>query len=220
MTRPAGLPSVTVSTGPHTDFLGVPYSGTVTITPSTSVIWAATGAVLLDGPITTSLDAAGAATIVLPPTDASGLTVQGFTYTVAFNLKSASGATAEILPIIIQLPQAAPTVDLDLLVSIVSSTGITVGLPAVVSVAGLSGAPTAAALKTALSLGTAAYTAATAYDPAGAAITAVVGLAPLASPTFTGTPAGPTATAGTNTTQLASTAFVAAALAALDGGTL
>lgn len=36
--------------------------------------------------------------------------------------------------------------------------------------------------------------------------------APLASPTFTGTPAGPTASAGTNTTQLATTAFVATAL--------
>lgn len=34
------------------------------------------------------------------------------------------------------------------------------------------------------------------------------GLAPLASPTFTGTPAAPTAGAGTNTTQLATTAFV------------
>lgn len=33
--------------------------------------------------------------------------------------------------------------------------------------------------------------------------------APLASPTFTGTPAAPTATAGTNTTQVATTAFVA-----------
>lgn len=32
-------------------------------------------------------------------------------------------------------------------------------------------------------------------------------LAPLASPTFTGTPAAPTATAGTSTTQLATTAF-------------
>jgi hypothetical protein len=32
--------------------------------------------------------------------------------------------------------------------------------------------------------------------------------APLASPIFTGTPAAPTATAGTNTTQLATTAFV------------
>jgi hypothetical protein len=36
------------------------------------------------------------------------------------------------------------------------------------------------------------------------------GLTPLASPTFTGTPAAPTATADTNTTQLATTAFVIA----------
>jgi hypothetical protein len=35
-------------------------------------------------------------------------------------------------------------------------------------------------------------------------------VAPLASPTFTGTPAAPTATLGTNTTQLATTAFVLA----------
>ena len=40
--------------------------------------------------------------------------------------------------------------------------------------------------------------------------TANLGLAPLASPIFTGTPAAPTATAGTNTTQLATTAFVLA----------
>lgn len=37
--------------------------------------------------------------------------------------------------------------------------------------------------------------------------------APVASPTFTGVPAAPTATAGTNTTQLATTAFVTAGLA-------
>ena len=36
--------------------------------------------------------------------------------------------------------------------------------------------------------------------------------APLASPTFTGVPAAPTATAGTDTTQVATTAFVQAAL--------
>ena len=35
-----------------------------------------------------------------------------------------------------------------------------------------------------------------------------VNVAPLASPTFTGVPAAPTATAGTNTTQIATTAFV------------
>lgn len=51
------------------------------------------------------------------------------------------------------------------------------------------------------------------------------GGAVLASPAFTGTPNAPTATAGTNTTQLATCAFVAAALSAtgflpLSGGTL
>ena len=39
--------------------------------------------------------------------------------------------------------------------------------------------------------------------------------ADIISPTFTGTPAAPTATAGTSTTQLATTAFVIAALQAL-----
>jgi len=50
--------------------------------------------------------------------------------------------------------------------------------------------------------------------------------APLASPVFTGTPAAPTATAGTATTQLATTAFVlsqgfltAATIGNIDGGT-
>lgn len=48
--------------------------------------------------------------------------------------------------------------------------------------------------------------------PAGASI---AGYALLAGPTFTGVPAAPTATAGTNTTQLATTAFVTAAINAL-----
>ena len=44
--------------------------------------------------------------------------------------------------------------------------------------------------------------------------------APLASPTFTGTPAAPTAAGGTNTTQLATTAFVATSFAPLASPTL
>ena len=51
-----------------------------------------------------------------------------------------------------------------------------------------------------------------------------LGAAPIASPTFTGVPAGPTAVAGTNTTQLATTAFVQGTLTGaflpLTGGTL
>jgi hypothetical protein len=41
--------------------------------------------------------------------------------------------------------------------------------------------------------------------------------APLASPALTGTPTAPTATGGTNTTQIATTAFVASALAGSSG---
>lgn len=42
--------------------------------------------------------------------------------------------------------------------------------------------------------------------------------APLASPALTGTPTAPTATAGTNTTQIATTAFVGAAVSSLING--
>jgi len=42
--------------------------------------------------------------------------------------------------------------------------------------------------------------------------------APLASPTLTGTPLAPTAAAATNTTQIATTAFVQAAITALVDG--
>lgn len=60
------------------------------------------------------------------------------------------------------------------------------------------------------------------YDNSGSDVTVSVSAlagagsaAPLNNPTFTGTPAGPTAASGTNTTQLASTAFVQAALTLL-----
>lgn len=42
--------------------------------------------------------------------------------------------------------------------------------------------------------------------------------APLASPALTGTPTAPTAASGTNTTQVATTAFVQTALASMGGG--
>lgn len=50
-----------------------------------------------------------------------------------------------------------------------------------------------------------------------AADVSAAGGALIASPTFTGAPLAPTAALGTNTTQLATTAFVAAAIAALTG---
>ena len=60
------------------------------------------------------------------------------------------------------------------------------------------------------------------YDNSGSDVTVSVSAlagagstAPLNNPTFLGTPAAPTAGAGTSTTQLATTAFVQAALALL-----
>lgn len=47
----------------------------------------------------------------------------------------------------------------------------------------------------------------------------VAAKADVASPTFTGTPSAPTAASGTNTTQIATTAFVAAALPTIDPDT-
>lgn len=52
-------------------------------------------------------------------------------------------------------------------------------------------------------------------DADAATARTTLGAAALASPVFTGAPAAPTAGAGTNTTQLATTAFVQAAVAAL-----
>ena len=42
--------------------------------------------------------------------------------------------------------------------------------------------------------------------------------APIASPTFTGIPSGPTATSGDNSTQLATTAFVTNAVSSMTTG--
>lgn len=56
------------------------------------------------------------------------------------------------------------------------------------------------------------------FDVAAGHVTVDASIARLASPTFTGIPAAPTASLGTNTTQLATTAFVRAEVAALVDG--
>lgn len=53
--------------------------------------------------------------------------------------------------------------------------------------------------------------------PTSSSFLSSIGAAPLASPAFTGVPTAPTAAAGTNTTQVANTAFVRAELALLVG---
>jgi hypothetical protein len=62
------------------------------------------------------------------------------------------------------------------------------------------------------------YVAAELTDLAGSIATALALKAPLASPSLTGIPSAPTAAPGTNSTQIATTAFVEAAVAAGGGG--
>lgn len=86
---------------------------------------------------------------------------------------------------------------------------------------GSSAAPlalTVSQVKTMLSLGNVDNTSDASKPVSTAQQTALNLKANLASPTFTGTPLAPTAAAATNTTQIATTAFVQAAVASLIGG--
>lgn len=150
MTLPAGLSTVTVNAGPYVDAVGRPYSGRIVVTPSAALVQSSTGAVVLPGDVTARLDATGAASIVLPATDATGLTVSGFTYTASFDLRDSSGEQADRSPFAFALPAAAPVVDLDLLAPTETTAGVAIVAPAVLSVAGLTGSVSAAALVAAL----------------------------------------------------------------------
>lgn len=73
-------------------------------------------------------------------------------------------------------------------------------------------------LPTATSVGTVSSTEISYLDGVTSAIqTQINAKAPLASPALTGTPTSPTAVAGTNTTQVSTTAFVTAAISAIVG---
>lgn len=154
MSLPVGLSTVTVACGPYTDATGAPYSGLVTFTPSSHVAWTATGQVILDGPVTATLDSTGTASVVLPATDATGLSVTGFTYRVSYDLMGSDRArTGYRYPYSIQLPSAASTVTLEALSPLQGTGGVTVSVPTVQTVAGLSGAITLAALQAILGVG-------------------------------------------------------------------
>lgn len=145
MALPASLDTVTVAVGPYVGASGDPATGTVTFTPSSRLLWTATGAVVLEGPVSATLGSLGTASVVLPATDAAGLNVTGFTYTVDWSL-SAGGKALAIRSQAVALPAAVPSVVLASLVPAETGTTVDVVLPAVLSVAGLTGVVTAAEL--------------------------------------------------------------------------
>jgi hypothetical protein len=140
------LSTVTVTMGPFLDFMGYPVSGSVTFTPSTSVTHLDTGTPILNKPVVVSLALDGRGSVTLPATDDPRLTPLGFTYVVSYNLNGPSPSAKAIA-----LPAGVGVVDLDLMTPVTSSTGTTVEVPDVLSVAGLTGAITAQELADQLS---------------------------------------------------------------------
>lgn len=137
------------------------------------------------------------------PSNGDTVTIQGVTYT--FNSSDNAWATSVVSPPnpAIGISSGAPT-----LTSGISAASIKtlLGIPTDISNV-VDGAPTA--------LDTLNKIAAAINDDASFHTTvtaALAGKAPLASPAFTGAPTAPTAASGTNTTQVATTAFVQAAL--------
>jgi hypothetical protein len=147
MPLPNGLPTVTVTIGPYVTADGAPASGTVTFQPEGRAVHSPSGAVILGAPMPVTLDGSGAGTITLPASDAPGLTPNPLGYWVFWRLNGAPSPD----PLRVLLPAAAPTVDLDLLLPSSTPAG-PVAQPAVTSVAGLTGAPSAAGLLSALGL--------------------------------------------------------------------
>ena len=140
MALPPQIQLVTVSFGPFLDFQGQPLAGSTRFEPSTPVNHAATGTPILNRPITVQWDEDGRGLIVLPATDSIGLDVTGFTYRVRHQF--VDGNVPAPPSYSIQLPAAAPTVDLDLLIPVPAQNGVVVSVPGVVSVAGLTGTVT------------------------------------------------------------------------------
>jgi hypothetical protein len=148
-------------------------------------------------------------------TPAQALTSLGVTSTAA-ELNILDGVTATTAEINILDGVTSTTAELNLVDG--SAAGTIVNSKAVVY--GAAGQVNATTLQIAGTSITATAAELNFVDGVTSAIqTQLNGKAALASPTFTGTPAAPTATAGTNTTQLATTAFVQTALGGVESVT-
>lgn len=145
-----------------------------------------------------------AAFSLIPPFTASGSFVTHFTQVgnFTFTLPSANGSLATTANIATETTRATA-----------AESVLTTAVSAEVSRATAAEGVNATAVTTEATARTAAIT-----TEATARSTADALLAPKASPTFTGVPLAPTATTGTNTTQLATLAFVNASVAAATTG--
>jgi hypothetical protein len=132
---PPAVETVTVTYGPFPDFQGNLLDGTVTFVPVAPIplVHIPTGTVIVKRPVTVTFsgDTGSIGSVVLPATNASDLTVTDFAYSVSVKFKQTD---AEMwAPQIIQLPKEVPTVDLDVLPTVTTATGIVVATPGITS---------------------------------------------------------------------------------------
>lgn len=142
MTLPIGVITAHVTFGDYLDFTGDPGVGEMIVTPSTDLVWEATGSVLFRKRERVKL-VASAGSIDLPATDQPGFTdgqgnaVTNWSY--EFN-RRLNGQASDRFDV--QLPTEGATgvtIDLDALVPVTGTSGDVVLLPAVTSVNGHTG---------------------------------------------------------------------------------
>jgi hypothetical protein len=165
----------------------------------------------------------GSANVSIAPTDLTGVTA------TAAEINLLDGVTATTAELNILDGVTASASELNILDGVTASTaelnfvdGVTSAIQDQINAKAPSASPTFTGTvsgidKTMVGLGNVDNTSDADKPVSTATQTALDLKAPLASPALTGTPTAPTATAGTNTTQVATTAFVGTAVANLVG---
>lgn len=143
MSLPAGVQTVRLGYSPYPDHQGEYVGGVITVEPVSAVdiVHLESGWGLVSRPLKVRFRAGDSGWIVLLATDQPGFNVDQFAYRVTVEFDAGSGV-AKRKPRLIALPVGTADVDLDLLTPIESESGVTYELPAVLSVAGLTGTVT------------------------------------------------------------------------------
>lgn len=138
---PAGVTTCTVVFGKDVDFAGNSAAVTVTVTPSHTLVWAATGERLVAFDVEASADEGVTGTFVVPHTDQAGFldtagnTITNWYYTVSARVNR--GRQAKAYRKVIQPVAGQASIDLDLVAD--SGTVLPVGSVPTVPVTSVNG---------------------------------------------------------------------------------
>jgi hypothetical protein len=185
-------------------------TGAVTLTTSDLTDWSsATSAFLTSAPVTSVATRTGA--ITLTHSDLTDWSSATSSFLTSAPVTSVAGRTGAVTLAVGDVSGAAPLASPTFTGTVTIPSGASISGYAPLASPTFTGTPTvpgylttSSAASTYAPLASPTFTG-TVTIPSGASIS---GYAPLASPTFTGTPAAPTAAQNTNTTQLATCAFV------------